>query len=791
MMLLIDLKIAFRNLVNNKTYSLINVAGLALGMAVSFLIMLFVMHELSYDRFHRNHQRIFRVVKKGEIGGEQLQFAAFPAEFGPSLKAANAYIEEYVRCMQAHGSMVVKNPERSGQMFYEEHIMYADPSILRVFSFKLSKGNPHKVLSRPNDVVLSQRMVKKYFGNQDPMGKTLWFEGGHILQVVGIAENPPSNSSFNFDFLLSVEAFPILYGLDKAKWAAGGNLNTFLLLSSEKHATYVEKELNKTVKQKGFENDIAYSLENLAEIHLNNNFKNTQSTKLIYLFAAIAVLILSLALFNYMSLTTARATVRAKEVGVRKVVGSGRMALVKQFYTESLLTCFLAFLSGAVVVELLRQPFYNLLDLRIDASFLISPSFLAFLAALFFLTVVTAGSYPALILSGFAPIEVLKGRFAGKQKGVLTRKMFIIFQFTVSIALIVCSLIAREQVAYMQNKKLGLHKDQVVTIPLTGDHTQSMFAFRNEIGAQAGVQSVSVASNGLFRGYNIWFIKNPLNGKEVSLNYIVTDTHFVKTLGIDWKIAPVPGTFRSKKHVFLNETAINAFDISKKPLGKSISELDEVAGVLANFHFASPRDGIKPMALMVESDTASFDKAAGSRGTLYARLDPWANVSEKVRLMGQAFAKYYPGRPFEYYFLDEAFNKTFKAETRLSEMLSIFTGVAIFIACIALFGLVTFTAEARTKEIGIRKVLGASVQGIVTLISKDFVKLILISIVIAFPPAWYCMNEWLQGFSYRITIPMWIYLASGALAMIIAFATVSFQSIKAALMNPVKSLRSE
>ncbi|WP_162242726.1 ABC transporter permease [Dyadobacter sp. Leaf189] len=342
----------------------------------------------------------------------------------------------------------------------------------------------------------------------------------------------------------------------------------------------------------------------------------------------------------------------------------------------------------------------------------------------------------------------------------------------------------------MQNRELGLYKDQVLSIPVTNDSIQHLFALKDELVQQAGVQSASITDLGLFRSYNIWSIKDSRTNKKVNLYYIVTDPGFIKTLGIKWKIAPASGTFTSRKHVLLNEAAVKAFDIEKKPIGKSVNDLDEVAGVLNDFQFTSPRDGIKPMALMIETDPGSFDKAAGSNGgILYARLDTKADVKSSIQAIEQKFAKYYPGRPFEYYFLDDAFNQTIKTEIRMAKMFAVFTGLAIFIACIGLFGLVTFTAEVRTKEIGIRKVLGASVARIVALIAQDFARLVMISIAISIPVAWYFMNKWLQDFQYRIEISWWMLAGAATIAIVIAFITISFQSIKAALMNPVDSLK--
>ncbi|WP_031525956.1 ABC transporter permease [Dyadobacter crusticola] len=791
-MILNYLKIAFRNLIRNKTYSIINIAGLATGIAVSVLILLFVMHELSYDKYHSNYKQIFRVVQSQIIGQEELQFASFPSDFAPTLKARNPHIKDYVRWMSQHGNVVMKNPDRPERMFYEKEILFADPSLLRIFSFPLKKGDINYALRKPNSVIISREMALKYFADTDPIGKVLLVEGKLVLQVTGVTEDLPSNSSFHFDFLLPLETFPALNGVDKSKWAAGGSFNIYLLLNSENRAASVEEDINKTFsKTAGSNEQFSYSLENLSLVHLSKDLRNPGKTKLVYVFAGIAILIILLAVVNYVSLTTARATLRAKEVGVRKFIGSGRIGLIKQFYIESLLLCVLAFLLAGLLIEFFRQPFYQLLDLRIDISFILSPEFLGFLLFLFCLIVLIAGGYPALMISGFAPLDIIKGKVAGKYSGASVRKLLTVFQFAISTTLIICSVIVRNQISYMQNRDLGLYKDQVLSIPVDHDTIQNLFAFKNELSHYTGVQSVSIADLGLFRSYNIWSIKHWRTKEKIKLYYIVTDADFVKTLGIKWKMAPVPGTFTSRKHVLLNEAAVSAFEIEKTPLGKSINDLDEVAGVIRDFQFISPRDGIKPMALMIEPDPLSFDKEAGSRGVLYARLDPKAEVSANIQIIKQRFEKYFPGRPFEYYFLDDALDQTIKTEVRMGKMFNIFTLLAIFIASIGLFGLVTFAAEVRTREIGIRKVLGASVGRIVALISQDFARLIMISTVGAIPFAWYFMNKWLQDFQYRIKISWWRFAAGAALAITIAFITVSFQSIKAALTNPVKSLKSE
>lgn len=791
-MLVNYLKIALRNLARNKTYSFINIFGLASGMAVAVLILMFVMHEYSYDKFHTNNQKIYRVLARQKMGDMDMQFNSFSSKFGPLLKEFNPQVQDFVRIYHANNEPVFKNPEKPANVFFEKHVMFADPSLFSVFSFKLVEGSPKSVLENPFDMVISRRAAQKYFGDQNPIGKTLIYEGKHILRITGIAENPPSNSTFNFDFVLSATTFPALTEQNKENWENEGVVNTYLLLDSEKSVSAVEKNLKREGMRTGaFSDQPNYLLEGFSTIHLGNNFNDAGNSKLISIFAGVALLILSLALFNYMSLTTARATLRAKEVGVRKVIGAGRSSLIRQFYAESALLCLFAFTLAFVFIFFLQQPFYNLLNLQIDAPFLISPSFLGFLIVLLILSAFIAGSYPALILSGFAPLDVLKGRFGGNHGGATLRRMFMVFQFTVSIALIICSLVVKDQLAFMQNKKLGLYKDQILTIPLSGTVAKNFFPLRDEIKQQVGVQNVTVANVGLFKGYSMWFTENLTTKTQVSIAFMTTDSQFFKTLGLKWKTPPVEGVMKNRNYAVINETAVKDLGIKGNPIGQKLREEDEIAGIVQDFHFTSLQSGMKGMELNIVSDTTNILNRPGATGVLYARLDPQTNIQEKVALIGKIFKKYDKEKPFEYYFLDEAFNETFKTEIRMSKMFSVFTGLAIFIACMGLFGLVTFTAETRTKEIGIRKVLGASVSGIVALLSKDFVKLVFIAIVLAMPVAWYFMDKWLQDFVYKIQMPVWIFAVSGMLAIVIALITISFQSIRAALMNPVESLKNE
>jgi putative ABC transport system permease protein len=785
------LKIAVRNLFRNKTYSIINIFGLSIGICVSVLILMFVVHERSYDRFHANHERIFRVFAKMKVGDNDLQLSGFNADKAVEIAGGVPQIKDFVRVMPTYASQLMSRPGQGENGILEKHIYFSDPAFFRLFSFPLIKGNVREVLREPFTMVISERAAAKYFGREDPVGKTLLYEGKHLIGIAAVAQNPPSNSTFDFDFVISNATYPRLSEMHENSWKGAGMLNVYFLLDNRLSVHTAQKSINRMEASKPGPSGVPvnYVLENIDKMHTSSVFTVVSNQKLTPIFSILALAILFLALFNYMSLTTASATLRAKEVGVRKVIGASRAGLSRQFYVESILMCSLAFGLAFVLVALFSEPFYNLLSLRIDRAFLFSPFFLFFLIGLVAFTILTAGSYPAFILSGFAPLQVLKGRLSRNTSATGTRRLFVVFQFTVSIALIISSLVVKQQLAFMQNKNLGFYKDQVLAIPVGESMAENYMPFREAVRAQAGVENVAFSESGLFKGYSLGYTPNFTTHKEVPLVMMTVDEHFAETLGLKWKIKPQVRPHQN--HVLVNEHAIEALGFNGSPIGQKIFG-GNVEGIVKDFDFSSIQQGMRSLTIIVASDTANMlARHQGAHGLLYVRLDPRSNITEKVAAIGDVFKRYDKSKPFEYYFLDDAFNETFKTEMRMSKMFTVFTALAIFVACMGLFGLVTFTAETRTKEIGIRKVLGASVMAIVAMLSKDFVRLVIISMVLAMPIAWYLMDKWLQDFAYRIQIPVWIYIAAGIAALVITLLTVSFKSIQAALTNPVDSLRGE
>jgi putative ABC transport system permease protein len=815
-----NLKIAFRQFWRNKTYSLLNLTGLALGLAVCLLILLFVSHEFSFDRFHGKADRIYKVWAKFEFGQETIQTTAMSAGLGPQVKDNLAAIRNMVRISKQNG--VMKSDEN--HIFEENKLLLVDPSFLEIFDFKLLKGNANTALATPMNILVTEATAKKYFGTQDVIGKILTYDRKLTFIVAGVIQNPPSNSTLQFDFLASLSS---LSNIERAKWnkkdeqltlnhnkVSLGSLETYFLVDSEKEAQVIPQKIKELVeseiaraneakrkkggkveeRKNGDGRGDEFFVQKMTDIHLGMSFSgDSTNTKFVYIFLSIALIILGLALINYMSLTTARATQRAKEVGVRKVSGASQNKLILQFYIESTFFASLAFGLALVLVEALQIVFFETLNLKIDNSFLTSPLFVSVVIGLFLFTALLSGSYPALLLSKFSPVEVLKGRFSNQGGGHRVRQTFTVFQFAVSIALIVCSLLVQRQLNHLRSVDIGLSKSQVLAISF-GNLKEKYQPFKQEIKQLAGVEETAFSNFPLFKeGYNAIFVTSPENQQEVMLLFTNVDESFLTFFDLAWASEPLDtNRVGAAKTLIINESAAKELGISIDKKGVKLpfsKEGEEVLGIVKDYNFDDLHTGkVKPLAIFVSKDTLrDFDTG----GNLYLKFNPKADLGELIGQVEAISKKYNPERPFSYYFLDEAFDNYFVAEQRLTKMLGAFTVFAVCISCLGLFGLATFTAETRIKEIGIRKVLGASILQITSLLSKDFVKLVLWANVIGLPIAYYLMDKWLAEFTYKTEISWWVFGLSGISALLIALLTVSWQSIKAALMNPVKSLRSE
>jgi putative ABC transport system permease protein len=792
------IKIALRNLTKQKMYSLINIGGLAIGLAVCMTILMYVSHEMSYDRFHKNGDKTFGIHATLKIGGNQMNMAYMSYATGPIAKQTQPGVDSYLRTMKYFKPLVVNNPASPEQKFTEQDLLFADANFFDFFSFRLKSGSKEDVLTRPYSVVLSQAMADKYFGTENPIGKTITIktDSAYTYQVTGVAENSPSNSSIKYNFIVSGQS---LIAMKEGKKYTGdqgvgpGSFDVYLMLKNAADNPKVKGGLEQLAKNnKNFE-EIKFSLSPLADMHLKSNYGDSSNTKYLKIFPLVAVLILLLALVNYMSLSTARATLRAKEVGVRKVSGASRKTIAMQFYVESGIFTLLSFILGYVLCYAFKPWFTNTLQLQIDNSFLYSPLVIGLFLSLFALTALIAGSYPSLVLSAFKPIATLKGKMSKQTGGVAVRKVFTTLQFAISVGLIICGIVIDRQLYFFRHADTGMDRENIVMIPVGNSFGNNYAAFKQDVNSLAGIASTATSHYAMFKGYDMNFINGKTKEESVALAALSVDNHYINTLNLKWKIPPVSeeSTIGINK-VVINEEAIDKLHLKLNPVGSYIQSGDqkfEIAGVLKNFNFSSMQSTIEPLGLFIAPDTtASWAKIGCS---LFAKIKPNTNLPTLMENIQSIYKKYGNGTPFSYTFMDDAFNEQYKAEDRLSSIFSIFTCITIILATMGLFGLTAFTIEQRNKEIGIRKILGASLRSIASLLSIDFIKLVVISAIIASPVAWWAMHNWLQNFAYRIDIPWWVFAAAGIAAVATAAVTISYHALKAAIANPVKSLRSE
>ncbi len=778
-------KIALRSLWKNRTYSFINIIGLAIGIAASVLILLFVSHEYSYDQFHENAKQIYRVSTKMKYGDNEVNINSLPATFGPRLKENSADVINYVRTRMSDKVVIESD---ANHRFFEQKFLFADTSLFRVFSFDLIRGD-RSLLAKPNTVAITDAVARKYFGDIDPIGKVITYDKNYLFEVVAILAEAPSNSSIQFDFITPFSSLLSIPEQKQTHDAGAGAYITYLQVRSAIALPAIERSVLKISKLDVGEKIL---LTPFTETHLGSQFGDAANAQSVKVFLLVAILILVLALVNYINLTTARGLLRAKEVGIRKTIGARRSALTVQFYFESALMTCIAFVIALVLIEVTIPVFLNTIQQDIDKNFLTSPLFVSLTSALLIISILLSGGYPAIILSRFKPADVLKGKMSASGQSSWLRKGFIVFQFTTSIALIICSLVVQHQLEHMRNTNVGLDKSQVLVLNIDGDITKNYATLKEEIRKLAGVQHVGASSISLYstNGTNAYFTNTPTTHEEVFINVLSIDEQFLSTLDIEW-IRKEKDSI-SAGDLIINEAALEKLKMTPHDLGKSLAlgnKKSPMQGMVKDFNYTSLKENINGLVMIIQHDTASSLVSYG--GALYIRLNDKADSRQSIASIKAIYERYQSNTPFQFHFLDDAFDQLYKGEERLFNIFQAFTGIAVFIACLGLFGLITFSSERRSKEIGIRKILGASVKSIVTLLSLEFVVLIAISLAIAAPVAWMTMNKWLQGFSYRIEIPLLFVGIAGAAAVIIALVTISFQAIKAAIANPVDSLKNE
>jgi putative ABC transport system permease protein len=804
------IKTAIRSLRKNKGFTTINIMGLALGLATCLLIVLYVADELSYDRYNNKAGRIYRVNEDLKLGDNSVKYAVCMAPLAKTLTTEYPYVENATRIKNAGTSHVKKGTLNIS----ENRIAFADPSLFDVFTLPMINGNPASALIEPNSVVITETTSKKYFNSTNVVGKILLFNDNTLCKVTGVIKDVPQQSHFNFDFFISMSSFP---DSRSTEWLRS-DYNTYVLLKDKSYAKQLEasfpallekfsgaqmkSQLNMSIAE--FEKRGSFfrlNLIPLTDIHLKSSLSgelgSNGTTQYVYIFLLIAVFILLIACVNFMNLSTARSSNRAREVGVRKVLGSARMHLIAQFLTESVLVTVIATVL-AFVIALFLLPLFNQLSgkgLAINAASLrwIIPSLL--FVALF--VGILSGSYPAFYLSAFQPVDVLKGKIATGFKGGRLRSFFVVFQFSISIFLIIGTLVIYNQLNYIQTKNLGYNRNQVLVIKNVFELNNQAKLFKQKVKEIPGVINATMTGflpTSGFKSTSIYYRDATLNEKTSMFPQSwQVDEDYVPTL--DMKMAA--GRNFSKDMptdsagVVINQAAAKFLGF-KDPVNSIIyrsmgsqhimahMKQYRILGVVKDFNFNSLHENVTPVILTLAEDNRGLSIRVNTNNltSLLAQINSvWKEVNPNVQI--------------NYSFMDQDFDAIYRTEQRTGQLFIIFTTLAIVIACLGLFGLAAYAAEQRTKEIGIRKVLGASVTAIASMLSVDFVKLVGISILIASPIAWYLMNKWLQDFAYRISIQWWVLVVAGLVALLIAIITVSFQSIKAAIANPVDSLKNE
>ena len=787
------LKIALRNLWKHRAFSLINVSGLAIGMACCLLIVLFIQEEVRYDRHHEKAEAIYRVTMNLKLPGVEFNLASTMAPLGPALVTDLPEVTQAARLSRDNEYLVAWEDKR----FYEESFYFADSTFLDVFTFPLVQGDPQAALATPFSVVITEEMARKYFGEGDPVGQVLRLDNGHDFTVTGILAPLPTASHLRFDFLASFESLMRMGRTDLESWDGVSAVHTYLVVPGAHGKAALEAKIDALHAQHAAEgNDemITLGLQPLTEIHLQqglvNNNADVGSRTNLYVFASIAFLILLIASINFINLSTARSAKRAREVGMRKVLGAVRGQLVRQFLGESVLLSVLALLLAVALVEVLLPLFNYLLDKNLVVHYATNGLLLLALGGITFFVGIVAGVYPAFVLSSFRPVEVLKGAAKRGFVAVLFRRGLVVLQFTIAIVLIIGSAVMAAQMTYFAEKDLGFNHEQIVVLELQDpDLHQTYETIKQALAQHAGVLQAAAASS--TPGSNTYALasyrpEGAEDDEAVGIGTVFVDHDVVET----WGLTLVAGRGFSRSFstdtseaVLLNEAAVKLLGWDD-PVGKVLYDQEtpkQVIGVVKDFHFSSLQTEIQPMTLQMSSDGYQY---------LAVRVSP-QDITSTLAFLEQQWRTFAPAYPFEYTFVDEDFAGNYTATQRLSETIRAFTLLAIFVACLGLFGLVSFTTEQRTKEIGVRKVLGASVPGIWLLLSKDFLKLVAVAFVVAAPLAYFAMSRWLEDFAYRADLSWPIFVMAGLAALAIALLTVSYQSIKTALGNPVKSLRYE
>jgi putative ABC transport system permease protein len=805
------LKIAFRNILKYRFISFINLFGLTVGLTCCLLILTYILNELSYDKYHPKANNIYRVTRSffnPETKAVALNLSTISPPFGPLLQNDFKGDIKLMTRLLPNGLTPMRYEDK---MFNERNVYFADEHLFDVFKVDVVKGNPARALTDPFCVMLSEPIAKKYFGNEEPLNKTVRIDNNIQLKVTGVYKPFPTNTHLHPELLVSFNTLrdTAIYGEEALRTNWGNNsFFTYIVVPDNfnpermlaQFPAFIDRHMPINAQARFKASDgTSLGLQKLTDIHLRSHTdfeaEENGDIRRVYIFSAIALFILLIACINYMNLSTARSALRAREIGVRKVVGAQRKEIIAQFLSESVLVSFLS-LIVALALTYTALPWLNKVSgQELGMNTILNWKVFGFVIIVPFVVGIVSGIYPALFMSSFRPVMVLKGLFKAGGANISFRQVLVTLQFAISIILIISTAIVFQQLRYMQRKELGFDKDHVLTMQYNGAIGDRYEAFRNELLANSSIKDAGRSSRiptGRLLDASGSSIQSgdTLAPTNADIKNVSADHHFVTTYGV--KI--VAGRNFSRDFstdtgsFLLNEAAVKVLGIktNEDALGKNFqygNRRGKIIGVFNDFHFESMHQKIVPLVLLVPRNPNNF-------GNLSVKI-AGNNIPAALAHVESVWKKFLPETPFQYTFLDENFDRLYQSEQRQGSLFTVFACIAIFIACLGLFGLSAFAITQRIKEIGIRKVLGANVTTIVALLSKDFLKLVAIAAVIAFPVAWYAMNAWLEDFAYRINIPWWIFLLAGILAALVALATISFQAIKAAIANPVKSLRTE
>jgi len=771
------LKITLRNIRRQKVFSFINIAGLAIGIAACVLIMLWVQDELSYDRFHENAPDLYAATFSN---GSKVT----PTALGPFLKAEYPEVTHTSRFSEYGRNLLkFKNTE-----IYESGGVMVDPDFLQMFTIPFLSGDPHTALDDPNSILLSERLAKKLFGTQDPTGQILVYNVNNSLKVTGVFEDYPDNSHMEFEYILPLELAGT-WGRELNTWAYN-NIQTYVLIEKNTPAASVDRKISNVVERHRPQDQRPLSLQPILRLHLNPFNHSGNPITYVYLFSAMAFFILLIACINFINLTTAKSTTRAREIGIRKTVGAYRTHLVRQFFGESMFLTVISSAAGICMAALFLPWFNSLAGKAFTWDFLIRQNVLLGIFAIILLTVIISGSYPAFFLSRFQPVHVLKDNLTAGKKGTLFRKALVVLQFSLSVLLILCTMMIFRQVHFLKDHEVGYDKGNVVIFGIGGRFIRSAETIKSELLSNPNIMNMTLMDVAPYR----WMSNAGVGdvhweGKTVQQVKMVVssvDYDYLETFGLEM----AQGRYFSEEYAtdasdgfVINEAAVRAMEM-EDPVGKSLKIWDfdrRIIGVVKDYHFESLHSPIIPMALSIDPN---------GYGQACIRISG-QNVSETLVFLETKWKEIYPEYPFEYSFLDERLQNLYSSESSIGKLVTVFTGLALFISCLGIFGLSSYTAERRKKEIGIRRVLGASVANIFKYISREFVILVLIANVIIWPLAYFIINRWLQQFAFRIDIGWWTFILSGLAVLVVSLVTVSWQILRAATSNPVDSLRYE